>query len=50
MSDDRGDVFARFEIPSQPAFVLIERDGTVQQLFGAVDADLLDNLISDALD
>lgn len=50
MSDDRGDVFNRFEIPGQPAFVIIERDGTVQQLFGAVDADLLDSLLSDTLD
>lgn len=50
VSDDRGDVFARFEIPGQPAFVIIGRDGTVQQVFGAVDDDLLDSLISDALD
>lgn len=49
VSDDRGDVYARFEIPVQPAFVLIEADGTVQQIHGAVDGDLLDSLISDAL-
>lgn len=50
VSDDRGDVYDRFEIPVQPAFVIVERDGTVQQVFGAVDGDLLDSLISDALD
>lgn len=49
VSDDVGDIYDRFEIPAQPAFVLIEPDGTVQQLFGAVDGDLLDGLISDAL-
>ncbi|MEQ1873078.1 MAG: redoxin domain-containing protein [Ilumatobacteraceae bacterium] len=50
VSDDRGEVYARFEIPAQPAFVIIERDGTMQQVFGAVDGDLLDSLITDALD
>ena len=49
VSDDGGDVYARFEIPVQPAFVLIEADGTVQQIQGAVDGELLDSLISDAL-
>lgn len=49
VSDDRGDVYARFEIPVQPAFVLIETDGTVQQIHGAVDGALLDSLIGDAL-
>ena len=49
VSDDGGDVYARFEIPVQPAFVLIEVDGTVQQIQGAVDGELLDSLISDAL-
>ena len=49
VSDDRGDVFARFEVPGQPAFVLIEADGTVQQILGAVDSELLDSLIGDAL-
>jgi len=42
-------VFARFEIPAQPAFALIKADGTVEQVFGAVDSGLLDSLISAAL-
>jgi peroxiredoxin len=49
VSDDAGDVFARFAIPGQPAFVLIEPDGGVQQILGAVDGDLLDSLIENAL-
>jgi hypothetical protein len=42
-------VFARFEIPSQPALVVIGPDGSEQQLFGAVDEALLDRLIGDSL-
>jgi hypothetical protein len=42
-------VFFRFEVPAQPAFVLIEPDGGVQQILGAVDSDLLDSLIENAL-
>ena len=49
ISDDRADVFTRFEIPTQPAFVLILPDGEVQTLFGAADAVLLDSLISAAI-
>ena len=45
VSDDPGDVFARFEVPGQPALVIIAPDGSVQQILGAVDADLLDNLL-----
>ena len=49
VSDDAGDVFARFEIPGQPAYVLIAVDGTLQQIYGAVEDELLDSLISDSL-
>ncbi len=49
VSDDAGDVFDRFQIPSQPALVIIDANGTEQQLFGAVDSDVLDGLISDVL-
>jgi peroxiredoxin len=48
ISDDPGDVFARFEIPGQPAFVIVGTDGSVQQLIGAVDEDLLTELLTDA--
>ena len=49
VSDDAGDVFARFEVPAQPAFVLISPDGSEQQLFGALDEALLDRLIGESL-
>jgi hypothetical protein len=49
ISDESGDVFARFEIPTQPAFVIIRPDGEVQTLYGAADDQLLDSLITDAL-
>jgi hypothetical protein len=41
-------VFARFEVPSQPALVIIGPTGEVQQLFGAVDEELLNAILTDA--
>lgn len=49
VSDDDGVVFARFEVPAQPALVIISPDGEVQTLFGAVDEALLDDIIGDAV-
>lgn len=49
VSDDAGDIYDRFEIPAQPALVIIDANGTEQQLFGAVESDVLDGLISDVL-
>jgi len=48
ISDDPGDVFARFGVPAQPALVIVDPTGESQQLFGAVDSDLLDDLLGDA--
>lgn len=48
ISDDPGDVFERFDVPAQPALVLVAVDGTVERLLGAVDETALDNLL-DAL-
>jgi len=48
LSDDPGDVFARFEVPYQPAIVVVTPDGEVQQLFGAVDAATLDDVLTQA--
>jgi peroxiredoxin len=45
ISDDPGDVFARFEIPGQPALVVVGTDGSVQQLLGAVDEARLDDIL-----
>ena len=47
ISDDPGDVFARFEVPGQPALVVVDTDGQVQQLLGAVDEELLDDILGD---
>ena len=42
-------MFARFEVPTQPAFAIIHPDGEVQTLYGAADEELIDSLIDDAL-
>lgn len=42
-------MFARFEVPTQPALAIIREDGEVQLLFGAADDELIDSLITDAL-
>jgi hypothetical protein len=38
-------VFTRFEVPGQPALVVVDTDGQVQQLLGAVDEELLDEIL-----
>ena len=48
ISDDEGTVFSRYGVPSQPALVIIDAQGEVQQLFGAVDGELLDELLTAA--
>ena len=40
-------MFARFEVPGQPALVVVDTDGEVQQLLGAVDEELLDDILGD---
>ena len=49
LSDDAGAVYDRFEIPIQPALVVVRPDGHVETLFGAVDETLLDELVGDAV-
>ena len=48
MSDDPGDVFERFGVPSQPALVVIGPDGHVRQFMGAVDEAMLDSVLAAA--
>ena len=48
ISDDPGDVYFRFEIPAQPAFVNVGTDGRTQTLSGAVDDSTLDSALQDA--
>jgi peroxiredoxin len=49
LSDDAGNVYERFEIPYQPAVVVVRPDGEVETLYGAADEAVLDQLIGDAL-
>ena len=49
VSDDAGAVYDRFSIPYQPAVAVIQPDGNVETLFGAVDEARLDQLVRDAL-
>ena len=49
VSDDPGEVYARFGIASQPALAVISADGEVQQVFGAVDDDTLDGILRRAV-
>jgi peroxiredoxin len=49
LSDDAGVVYDRFEIPYQPAVVVVAPNGKVETLYGAADEAVLDRLIGDAL-
>lgn len=46
ISDDPAEVFQRFGVPSQPALVVVDASGRAQQLFGAVEPELLDSILS----
>lgn len=48
ISDDQGDVFDRFGISYQPAFVIVNTDGSTETVAGAVDEELLGQIISEA--
>lgn len=48
ISDDAGDVFDRFGVAYQPALVLVNTDGTTELVAGAVDDQLLSQIISEA--
>lgn len=48
INDDPGDVYARFGIAYQPAIVIVSPDGSTETIAGAVDAPLLEQIISEA--
>ncbi len=48
ISDDPGDVFDRFGVSYQPAFVIVNTDGSTELIAGAVDEELLGQIISEA--
>lgn len=47
--DDSGDVFARYGVPFQPAWVFIDGDGGVTKVQGSLDPNSLEPLISDLI-
>lgn len=42
MNDDVGDLFAKFGVPVQPAWVFVDTDGSVNTQVGAMDDATLD--------
>ncbi|MEO7369524.1 MAG: redoxin domain-containing protein [Ilumatobacteraceae bacterium] len=42
ISDDSGEIFARFHVPQQPAMAIIDAAGSVKVSLGAVEDDALD--------
>lgn len=48
ISDDPGTVFERFEVPGQPALVVVSPDGTIERVLGAVADDEIDRILAAA--
>ena len=49
ISDDPGAVFSRFDVAYQPAMVIVKTVGRIESIAGAVNGDLLDQIISEAI-
>ncbi len=49
ISDDAGDVFARFDVPYQPAMAIVDAAGEVTASLGAVDDSTLDAALATAV-
>lgn len=49
ISDGPGEVFNRFGISYQPAFVIVGTDGSTETVAGAVDDSLLEQIISESV-
>ena len=50
IGDNDGKVFARFDVPYQPAMAVIDKAGVVQVSLGAVEEDALDAALQAAVD
>lgn len=50
ISDTDGEVFARFDVPYQPAMAVVDKAGVVNVLLGAVEEDALDAALQAAVD
>ena len=48
INDDPGVVFSRFDVAFQPALAIVKTDGSIESVAGAVNSDLLDQIISEA--
>jgi peroxiredoxin len=48
ISDNPGDVFARFDVAFQPAMVIVKADGSIETIAGAISGPLLDQIITEA--
>ena len=48
ISDDPGEVFNRFGISYQPAIVVVRADGSTELIAGAVDEELLEQIVAEA--
>lgn len=48
VSDNPGTIFSRFDVPAQPALVVIDRTGKVRTMLGAVEPDALDAALTTA--
>ena len=48
ISDDPGNVFNRFGISYQPAIVVVRTDGSTELIAGAVDDELLEQIVAEA--
>jgi peroxiredoxin len=49
LSDNPGAIYNRFNVPAQPALVVIDRTGKVNTMLGAVEPDALDQVLAAAL-
>ena len=45
--DREGEIFERYGIPSQPAWVFIDTDGTLTRVRGSLDAESIANYVDD---
>ena len=48
ISDDPGEIYSRFDVVYQPAMAIVKTDGSVETIAGAVDGELLNQIISEA--
>ena len=48
VSDNPGAIFSRFEVPAQPAMVVIDRTGRVNTMLGEVNDAKLDEVLTAA--